>query len=116
MATPHIDGDTLVVTLTRQEKLLALRGDLRVPVSGVQEIEVVDDPLHAVRGLRSPGLGLPGRTKVGTWRRPGARSFVVVHGDRRGIRIGLRDVGFDSIVLGTDRPEELAASLRAGIR
>ena len=39
----------------------------------------VAEPIRLVHGLRAPGLGLPGRTKIGTWRSKGRKTFAVTH-------------------------------------
>lgn len=62
------DGDELVVDLSGIEKAEAVHGDVRVPITAVQRVEVVDDIVHQVHGLRAPGTGWrlddPEATKV----------------------------------------------------
>jgi hypothetical protein len=49
----------LVVQLTFWEKIGALHGDLRVPLSAVRAVSVVAEPWKALRGIRAPGTGCP---------------------------------------------------------
>lgn len=107
-------GSDLVVRLSVLEKLFSLRGDIFVPLSSIRSVEVVEDALGAVRGIRALGYGLPFVSKVGTWRRKGATTFAVVHRwQRRGVRIVIDGHGYDEIVLGTADPEQLARSINA---
>ena len=69
------------------------------------------DGLAAARGLRAPGLGLPGRRKIGTWRRIGERSLVSVRRGQPALRIALEGQRYDTLVSGTDEPAALAAAL-----
>ena len=66
MATMTINQDTLQLRLSRFEKVLGLVRDQDVPLSAVTAARVETDGLAAVRGLRAPGLGLPGLRMVGT--------------------------------------------------
>jgi hypothetical protein len=59
------DGDELVLTLTALEKAESIHGDIRVPMSSVRDVEVVDDVIHAVHGLKFPGTRWPGRFAIG---------------------------------------------------
>ena len=58
MATLQLTDSTLAVSLTRAEKIAGLLRDVEVPLASVRSVEVVADPLAAVRGLRAPGLAL----------------------------------------------------------
>ncbi|MFG2057448.1 hypothetical protein ACGFI9_25850 [Micromonospora sp. NPDC048930] len=78
MATIAFDNDRIRVRLTPAEKLWALRGDLSFPRDAVRAVTVEPDGLHATRGMRAPGLGVPGRRKVGTWGPVPAASCVPV--------------------------------------
>ena len=78
MTTITLHDDVLSVTFTTGEKIAGLIGDQRVPMTAVRCAEVVPDGLAAARGLRAPGLGLPGVRKIGTWRRPSGTSLVAV--------------------------------------
>jgi hypothetical protein len=75
VAAVRVDDDDVVVALTRLEKVAALHGDVRVPLSAVHAVEVVDDGPAAVHGVRAPGTAWPGGPKIGTWRRRGGRTF-----------------------------------------
>ncbi len=70
MATTTLTPDEVVVRLTTAEKIGSLHGDLRLPRAAVSAAEVVDEPLAATRGLRRPGLAVPGRVKAGTLEEP----------------------------------------------
>ena len=63
---------------TERQHLAGFVRDQDFPLSAVRSVTVVDDGLDAVRGLRSPGLGWPGHTKIGTYRGRGARLLVCV--------------------------------------
>lgn len=113
MAKLATDGEELVLSLTTAEKAESLHGDIRVPLSSVQEVEVVDDVIHAVHGMKFPGSRWPGRFMIGTLvHATGRKSFAVVHHDTtRGVRVRLGDVTFSELLVGCADPEAVAASI-----
>lgn len=116
MAELTVEGNELVLHLSRFEQAEAIHGDLRVPASSVQRVEVLDDALGAVRGARAPGTGFPGVVAVGTYRRRGGgKSFAVVHHNtRRGVRVILHGTDFEELIVGCSHPEVVADALRQG--
>lgn len=97
------------------EKVAGLVRDLDVPVASIAEVEVVEDGLAGARGLRAPGLGLPGRRKIGTWRGRGRKSLVSVRRRQPAVRLRLTGQRFDEVLVGTDEAEALAGRLRARV-
>ena len=61
MATISVTDNVLQVRFTRLEKVLGLVRDHSFPVSAVSDARVETDGLAAARGIRAPGLGIPGR-------------------------------------------------------
>jgi hypothetical protein len=111
MADLIIQGDTLVVQMREVEKLEAVHGEVSVPLASVTSVEVLDDALGAVHGMRV-GTGIPGRMAIGTFTSRSAHQFAVVHHDtRRGVRVSLHDARFDELVIGCDDPEAVAARI-----
>jgi hypothetical protein len=90
MSTIDVTGTALVVRLSRAEKVLALTGDLQVPLDAVLSAEAVEDALGAVRGIRAPGLGIPGYRMLGTFRGRRTRRFVDVRRRQPAVRVRLR--------------------------
>jgi hypothetical protein len=114
MATVTTTPQTLTLTLTRGEKILGLLRDLDVPRSAVEAVDVVPDGLTAVRGIRAPGLGLPGVRAIGTWRRRGEKSLVSVRRGQPAVRVRLTGQRFDTLLVGADDAATLADALTAG--
>lgn len=112
MAELHRIGDEVQVRLSTIEKIAALRGDLRVPVSAVTRVDVVDTPLTAVTGVRAPGLHWPGRTKIGTWRRRDGKTFAVARSGVPAVQVDLAGQRFDRLVVSVGDADEVAATLR----
>ena len=113
MATVTTTPETLTVTLSRAERVLGLLRDLEVPLSAVQAVEVVPDGPTATRGLRAPGLALPGSRKIGTWRGREGTTLVSVRRGRPAVRVRLAGQRFDTLLLDVDDPAALAAALPA---
>ncbi|SFL33387.1 hypothetical protein [Geodermatophilus ruber] len=111
MATLRTTPQTLTVSLSRAEKLLGLLRDLEVPRSAVREVTVVPDGLTATRGLRAPGLALPGVRQVGTWRGRGEKTLVSVRRGQPAVRVRLTGQRFDTLLLGTDDAAAVAGEL-----
>jgi hypothetical protein len=105
------EGETLVLWLTPQEKVQASHGEIRVPLSSVTSVEVLENPIKSVHGLRI-GAGVPGSMLVGTVIGWHTKTFAVIHADtRRGVRVKLNGAKFDQLVLGCDDPETMINSL-----
>jgi hypothetical protein len=111
MASVQLTPTTLTVHLTLAEKIGGLLRDVEVPLTAVQSVEVVDRPMAQLRGLRAPGLALPGRRKIGTWRRPGERAFVSIRRHQPAIRVHLSGQRYDTLLVGADDAARLAAAL-----
>jgi len=112
MSTVRVTADRVQVHLSLAERISALRGDLDVPRSAVVAAEVLADGLAATRGLRAPGLAIPGRVKTGTWRGRGARHFVAVRRDVPTLRLTLDGQHYDTVLLSVPDAAAIAAALR----
>jgi hypothetical protein len=111
MAMVQLIPPTLSLRLTRAEKFIGLLRDVEVPLSAVRSVEVVAEPLSAMRGLRAPGLALPGLRKVGTWRGRGERTLVCVRRGQAAVRIRLEGQRYDTLLVGADDAEGLATEI-----
>jgi len=112
MTTAHVTAEALQIRFTRREKIAGLIRDIDLPLAAVREARVVPDGLAATRGLRAPGLGLPGYRLVGTWRRPGQKTIVSVNRGRPAVQITADYPRFDGLLLDVAEPEQLVAALQ----
>ena len=57
MAEVVREGNEIVLKLSTGERILATHRDVRVPLSAVKSVEVVDGPIRRIQGLNpvSPG-------------------------------------------------------------
>jgi hypothetical protein len=111
MATMQLTPTHLTVRFTLAEKVAGLVRDVELPRAAVRSAEVVAEPLSEMRGMRAPGLALPGLRKVGTWRRAGERTLVCVRKGQPAIRVRLDGARYDTALLGTDDAAALAGAL-----
>ncbi len=116
MPTITIDAHSVHLRLSIAERIFALRGDLRLPLDTLSAVDVVPDGLAAVRGLRAPGLGVPGGAKIGTWRRRGGATVALVRGRGPALRIRTRSGSVRTVIVSTERAVELAAQLDVVVR
>jgi hypothetical protein len=112
MADLGVQGDELVLSLSGLEKVEGVHGDLRVPLSAVRGVEVLDDAHAAAAGGLRVGTRLSGVVEVGTLYGIGNKRFVAVHHDTpRGVRVTLEGVAYDEWIVGCADPETVVAGL-----
>jgi hypothetical protein len=116
MTTINLTTDRLQVRFRPLEKLAGLLGDLDVPRSSVTSVTVEPDGLAAARGIRAPGLGLPGVRKIGTWRGRNRKAMVSVRRGQPAVRIGLTGERYDELLIGVDDAQAWADRLRPATR
>jgi hypothetical protein len=112
MASLRLVGDSLVLSLSVLEKVGALHGDVCVPRASVRRVHRVARPLSQVRGLRSPGTGVPWLLALGTYRTLKARDFVAAH-RAPGVVVELEGQPFVRLIVSTPDAERLTAELGA---
>lgn len=112
------EGTDLVLDLSLMEKVLAKHGSLRVALSSVVGVEVVDDAKHAIGWMTLMGAAWPGSLGIGAFRSHGSRGFrqfAVVHRNTpRGVRVRLQGATFDEFIVGCHNPEAVVAGLGFG--
>jgi len=120
MATISKQDDKLVITLSTAEKIETIRGGFEVPLSSVRKVEVVENPIKEVHGLRPNkaklyGMYVPGEAAVGAFLNGGLTdkpAFIAVHhNDKQGVRITLEDAKYSELLLGSDNPEAIVQLL-----
>jgi hypothetical protein len=112
MTTVVLLDDAVQLRFRTWEKVAGLIRDHEVPLSAITWAEVVSDGLAATRGLRAPGLGVPGYRKIGTWRGRGHKSLVSVRLGQPAVRLRLQGQRFDELLVGADDAAALVEQLR----
>jgi hypothetical protein len=113
LARLDVDRGDLVVRLNALEKLVALRGDVRVPRSSVSQMRLSESPWVELRGIRAAGTGLARLIALGSRRAPGVHDFAAVYRGRAAVVIELRGASFDRLVVSSRRPDVDLARLAA---
>lgn len=115
VAEIDLDGDDVVLRLSRLEKLGALRGDVRVPRAAVGRVRVASKPITELPGLLLPGTSWPKpRVALGTLRRRGGhRDFVAIHGRGQVLVVELdeRSPRFERLLFSVEDAEETTRRL-----
>jgi len=113
MAKLIVDGPDLVVHLSSLEKLGALRGDVRVPLSTVRSAELEPHPFATLRGIRV-GTGIPGVIALGTRRFAHGQDFTAVVGGKPAVRVDLsQESSFSRLVVSVPDPDSTLAVIRS---
>lgn len=108
MAELVVEGDELVLRLSRVEKLEAVHRDLRAPRSAIRSVEVLEDAHEAADHGMKVGERLPGHSEVATVLTGGGKLFAVVHHDTpRGVRVNFEGAGYDAWIVGSPDPESV---------
>jgi hypothetical protein len=113
MASISINPGMLSVRFTRAEKVGGLLRDIEVPLAQIRAVAVEDHGLEAARGLRAPGLAIPGLRKTGTWRRRGLRTAVSVRAGEPAVRLKLDGHRYSELLIGQAEAAQIAEQLRA---
>lgn len=113
MTTISVTPGRLYIELTLLERIGGLTRNLDVPASAVRSVAVVPDGLAGAKGLRAPGLAVPGVRKIGTWRRRGEKTLVSVRRAQPALLLLLSGSRFDRVLVGVDEPEVYVDQLRA---
>ena len=113
MAELLIEGGELRVRLSALEKLGAMRGDISIPLVTITGVRISDDPWSELRGIRSPGTGLPGVISLCTRRGKGICDFAAVYG-RTGQAVVIETSGaqFNRLVISSENAAETAQRIR----
>ena len=114
MARLEIQGDRLVVCLSAGEQFAAvvLRSP-KVPLSTVRSARVVQHPFEELRGIRAPGLGVPGSIALGTWRSRRGKDFVAVYRGRPAVIVELEGARYRRFVVSVADPAAVVAAICA---
>lgn len=114
MARLTVDGSALIMALNPLEKLGALHGSVRVPLTAIAAMEPCDAIWDELRGWRMPGTGLPGMIALGTWRYSGGKDFVAVCG-RGGVVVTLAGLEWNRLLVSCRDPRRVCREI-AGYR
>ncbi len=118
MAQLIVEGDNVVVRLTRMEKFLAFHGDVRVPLRAIRRIRTPSSPWLIVRGWRSTGVSVPGLLSLGRRRHGSGYDFTVMFKDRPTVVLECNGTEFGEVVVSVDDAMATAGRIAAaaGIR
>ncbi len=115
MSTVRLTDQAIEVTLSPLEKVVAMRGDLRLPLGAVTKAEVVPDALTEARGLRAPGLAVPGLFTVGTWRGRGTSQVILVRRGVPALRVTSELPGLGTVLVSTPAADALVRAIEASV-
>ena len=106
----HVErfGSYVILGLSKRERFFGFHSS---PQSRYDEIVSVRKLKKAwswkiMRGLRAPGIGLPGLVALGTWRVRRGKNFMVVYGRKPAYSITFSSGDFNQWIISPDNTEE----------
>ncbi|MEZ0491673.1 hypothetical protein AB2L28_05425 [Kineococcus sp. TBRC 1896] len=106
MARVQIAGDHLRVQLRGMSKVWAMKSRLEIPLTSVRGATIDPDVVREPKGVRSPGLHIPGVAAVGTFHHHGEKTLWETYRGTRTIVIQLTGQSYDRIAVEVPNPRE----------
>jgi hypothetical protein len=113
VADLRTDGDEVVLHMGALEKAEGFHGDIRIPLSAVTAVRVVDTAWPELRGVRAPGTGVPDVIAVGTRRGGFGKDFAAVHGKGPAVVVELEGAEYGHLIVTCDDADTVASAIRA---
>ena len=121
MADIARDGNQMVLNLSIGERILAMHRDVRVPLSAVKSVNVVDGPIRRIQGLKPRNFKVfggfwPGWFAYGSFFDGTVRQllFAAVNGRKpRGLEITLDGAKYTRLIVSPDHPDAAKTTLTA---
>ena len=115
------EGNEIVLKLSTGEHLMAVHRDVRVPLSAVRSVDVVDEPIRRIQGLKPRNFKVvggywPGWFAYGSFFDGGVgqRLFAAVNGRKpRGLEITLDGAKYSRLLVSLDDPDAAKTALTA---
>jgi hypothetical protein len=107
------DRGRLVVAPRGLNKLWGLVRRIDVPLANVRGATHDPGAAEDDKGLRAPGLAMPGHKWTGTWRKAGARHYWNVTGGADAVVVELRGERFQRLYLSVDDPRSVVDTINA---
>ena len=112
MANIARDGDEIVLELSTGERVMAMHRDVRVPVRAMRSVDVVDEPIRRIQGLKPRnfkvvGLYWPGRFAYGSFFDGAVRQLLFAAANSReprGLEITLHGAKYTRLIVSLDDP------------
>ncbi len=115
MNTVTITKEKLRIEPKGMDKLWSLTRRLVIPLTNVRGATFDPGANHEAKGLRAPGLAMPGKW-AGTFYRDGERSFWNVSTPGETIVIELANERFDRLYLTVKEPRALVDQINSAIQ
>jgi hypothetical protein len=121
MADIAREGDQIVLKLSIGERILAVHRDIRIPLSAVNSVDVVDGPIRRIQGLKPRNFKVfggywPGWFAYGSFFDGAVRQrlFAAVNGRKpRGLEITLDGANYTRLIVSLDHPDTAKTALTA---
>jgi hypothetical protein len=121
MADIAREGNEIVLKLSTGERILAMHRDVRVPLSAVKSVDVVDGPIRRIQGLKPRNMKVlggywPGGFAYGVFFDGSVRQrlFAAVNGRKpRGLEITLDGAKYTRLMVSLDDPDTAKTALTA---
>jgi hypothetical protein len=113
MANIAREGHEIVLKLSAGERILAMHRDVRVPLAAVTSVDVIDEPIRRIRGLKPRNFKVfggywPGRFAYGSFFDGAVRQllFAAVNGRKPcGLEITLDGARYTRLIVSLDHPD-----------
>jgi hypothetical protein len=102
----EVEGNELVLRLTRREKVWGFHGDIRVSLSAIRAVSAPENAWLTMRGWRMAGIAFPGLIAMGTRRHADGYDFTAVRKQRPVVQIDIN---------GPPRWQRLTVSVPEGV-
>jgi hypothetical protein len=115
MARVSLSDTHLRVDLEGLHRLWAMTRRITVPLAHVRGATVDPGVVAEPKGIRAPGLYIPGLATVGTFRRDGERYFWDVTNGARAVVIQLRDERYAALVVEVGDPRAVVDAVNGAL-
>ena len=111
MARLTTSDGSVTLALTRTERLVGFHGDITAPLASITAVRAADDLWDELRGVRAPGIGIPGVLLVGSLRGGFGRDFAAIHRPGSGVVLEFDGEPFRRWVVSLEDRHGVAAAL-----
>ena len=101
-------GSYVILALSKREKVFGFHSSPQARYDEIVSVRKLKKAWswQVMRGIRAPGVGLPGIVALGTWRVRRGKNFMVVYRKKQAYSITFSSGDFNQWIISPDNTEE----------